>query len=152
MQNVKNLFYERTEDENEVRITWSTAPTVILYGAIAVFILLSALSRQYPDYAALLINCSKVLLLVLLVFSVVYFATTRRVNAESREAMRRGNIKIEGGRLSFRSPFTCIIPKIKPEEERWSEETEEPAGAEETEAPEEAEEPLKAEETEENNG
>ncbi len=146
MQKDKNLFYERTEDDKEIRITWATAPSVILYGSIALFIALSALSRQYPAYESLLINCSKVLLILLLVFSVIYFAATRKVNAESREAMRRGNIKLDGGRLSFKSPFTCVIPKIRPEEERMEEAEEEPEEVEEAAAP------AASEETEEQNG
>ena len=112
----KNIFYERVEDENEIRITWATAPTVILYSVITLFIVLSAFSRYYPAYENLLIGGAKVLLVLLLVFSVVYYATTRQINAESREAMRRGNIKLEGGRLSFKKPFTCVISKIKTED------------------------------------
>lgn len=150
--NTKNIFYERTEDEKEVRITFSPLPTIILYAAIAVFVALTGLAKGHPENAALLINCAKGVLALLLLYSVFYFVITKKANDEVKDAMRKGNIKLEGGRLSFRSPFTCIIPKIKSEEERWFEESEEPSGAEETEAPEESEEPMKDEETEENNG
>ena len=132
--NIRNIFFERTEDENEVRITWSPLPSVILYLVIALFIALVALSRYYPEKAALMINCSKVLLVLLLAYSIVYYIMTKKVNDETRDAMRKGNIKLEGGRLSFKSPFTCIIPKMQAPADEGTEAEEE---AEDDDAPDE---------------
>ncbi len=111
----KTAFYERTEDEREIRIVWSSLPTVILYSVLSLAIVFMILTSKVPKYAPIFAPLSWALILLILIYSIVFFVVTRKASDEMKAAIRKGNIKVQGGRLSFKDPFVCIISKPEAE-------------------------------------
>ena len=103
-----SVFYERTENENAVKIVfrYAFARSLFMIVAIVGVLLPRALLNDFC--------CSSSLMLAGLIPLLFYYLDTRAAYSEFRRAVKEGNAVITGSKWSFSKPFTVEIKKQVP--------------------------------------
>lgn len=103
-----NIFYSRTETENEVIIKWKPYTTYSTFLCLLAMPLISILTSASPMSTPLTIVG---IFILMMVNSVITIKATKQVTAEIRMAQQKGNCRLEGNKYSFSNPLVIYIDK-----------------------------------------
>lgn len=97
------LFYEQSETETEIVITYRPYSWYLLFLLLAVFLL----SSELPNGELGAVKGLSWIAIIVLMGS--RFFAMRRVNATVREAMKQASVQLSGSSLSLKNPLTARI-------------------------------------------
>jgi len=98
-------FYDRTETENEIVITYKyhAAAWILIFGGFAV--------AYIGPYTGLSKTAALAIVLGILFIVFIYILGKISPNREIRKAMKLGRVQVSGSKFSFSNPLTFRIKK-----------------------------------------